>query len=679
MALSELTPGFAPVRVLDVQRDLGRNTFPTTTTGKVQKVVLRGWVTEYLKSLANSPANDDSFITLESQLASLWARSFGQKLSDVDANASIHKIADSMALIQLTGQIRKVLHRSVNMTDFVTANTLAKLADLLARKPLLTECSAPPKAPHRHSSIASNMIHVQGHEELIESTKHQAQMHLTPLGFRWDDVEDAIPLSDCMKLMTQGGRKTSWNHRHSLVVRSTSSSELQLILRQWIKRNAMLRTTHMVFNKDMQLYLIMRPNDRWLDNQVATGSSLKSVQDIPTYLLNDSTYDHVQLSGPLLKCTVLPIDNCKDTGLVLHIHHVIFDGMAMYRWYEDLNRLLLGKQPPPLHPFHEFGLLYHKYRDSRDAQEAVEYHVNQLRGLGALRKDFWPRQRVPRWFKGDDQGWCHEDGSPSQPGERVPLDGDRSCGTMGFFYKIHLPFIHALKSKWELSPPIVAKSACALLNIYKTGTDEAVFVSDESGRSWPVAEEDSASVPPAASPLDIGGPTFQKCINRIHVAPGETTLQFLQRMQEKQQDIDRYCHAPLDAICRLLEEDPVHGLADVIAVRDILRRQLFDWLPSASQSASAGERADSAEILEVLSRSDLGLVWYPSLLPGDYLMLEVSWDDAQLRASEVYQAMSEFLCALAWISNPDNLDKPVSQCEFQGQKILAASENIVHR
>ncbi|KAJ5710441.1 Nonribosomal peptide synthetases (NRPS), partial [Penicillium malachiteum] len=664
MALSELTPGFAPARVLDVQRDLGRDTFPTTTTGKVQKQVLRGWVTEYLESFENLPAIDDSSQTLESQLMCLWAYFSGQKISEVDSDASIHKIADSMTLIQLTSQIRKMLHRSVSMTDLVENNTLRKLTACLARKPLLTECPAPAKSLPRRSPMASNMIHIKGHNELMKVTKNQADRHLTPLGFGWDDVEDLIPVSDCMKLMTKGGRKTSWNHRHSLVVRSVSAAEVQAVLKLWVKRNPMLRATHMVCGDDSQLYLIMRPDDRWLDSQVTTGSTLASIQDIPAYRLNDLTYDHVQLSGPLLKCTVLPIDNCKATGVVLHMHHVIFDGMVMHRWYQDLNQLLHGKWPPSLYAFREFALLYQTYRESREAQEAVDYHVHQLRGLSAMQKYFWPQQRAPRWFKGDDSGWCHEDGSPSHPGERVALDGDRSCGTMGFFYKIHLPFIRVLKSKWELSPPIIAKSACALVNIYKTGADEAVFVSDESGRSWPSVsvEENSTSVPPTGSPLDIGGPTFQKTINRIRVEPGETTLQFLQRMQKKQQDIDRYCHAPLDAICRSLEEDPVYGLADVAAVRDILQRQLFDWLPSTPSSEKVeGEPAAPVEMLEVLSRSDLGLVWFPSLLPGDYLMLDVSWDDAQLRGSEVYHAIEEFLCALVWISNPENFDKPVTQ------------------
>jgi acyl-CoA synthetase (AMP-forming)/AMP-acid ligase II/acyl carrier protein len=682
MALSELTPGFAPALVLDVQRDLAQDTFPTTTTGKVQKSVLREWVMNYLEFTEKITTEDEpSQQTLESQVASIWAHCSGQKPSDVDFDASIHTIADSMVLIQFTSQIRKRLQKNISMTDLVKINTVTKISNFLAHNPLLAGCTTSPRAHHHHEAVVSNMKLPQGQKEGMELTKSQAALHLAPLGFQWDDVEDMLPVSDCMKFMTEGGRKNSWNHRHSLVVRSCSSTEVLAVMRMWIKRNPMLRTTHIACNKDLHLYIVMRPSDRWLDRQIATGSSLTTIQEITTYRLNDSTYDHVQLSGPLLKCTVLPINNSNATGVVLHMHHVMFDGMVMHRWYQDLNQLLRGNHlPSALYSFHDFALLYQTYRASIEAEQAVDFHVRQLRGLSSMQKSFWPKQRAPRWFKGDDQDWCHEDGSASQPGERVPLDGDHSCGTMGLFHKIHLPFIRALKSNWEISPPMVAKAACALLNIYKTGAEEAVFVSDESGRSWPSTGDDSTLAPPTASPLDIGGPTFQKTINRVRIQPGETTLQFLRRMQEKQRDIDRYCHAPLGAICRSLEQDTVHGPADVAAVRDILRRQLFDWLPTPPSNEDVGtESTPSAEMLEVLSRSDLGLVWFPTLLPGDHLLLEVSWDDAQLKASEVYQSIEEFLCAMAWISNPANFDKPVTHCEFNGHQIWAARERNFHR
>lgn len=682
MAISELTPGFTPTLVLDVRRDLNQHTFPTTTTGKVQKSVLREWVIRYLESMEKLGTDDGPpQQTLESQVASIWAHCSGQKPSDIDYDASIHTIADSMVLIQLTSQIRKRLQRNISMTDLVKMNTVTKISNLLADMPLVTDLLTRSKVNRYHDTLAFNNVHPHAQHKEMQLTNDQVTRHLETLGFGWNDVEDMIPVSDCMKLMTKGGRNNSWNHRHSLVVRSSSTSQLIAVLRMWIERNPMLRTTHITSNEDLQLYIVMRPSDRWLDHQIAIGSTLATSQEIPNYRLNDSAYDHVKLSGPLFKCTVLPINDSNTTGLVLHMHHVMFDGMVMHRWYQDLNQLLRGNHlPSTLYSFHEFASLYQTYRTSSEAQQAVDFHVRRLRGLGLMRQNFWPQQRAPRWFKGDDQCWFHENGSPSEPGERVPLDGDHSCGAMGFIYKIHLPFIRALKSNWELSPPIVAKAACALFNIYKTGAEEAVFVSDESGRSWPSTADNSTGIPPNASPLDIGGPTFQKMINRVRIQPGETTLKFLKRMQEEQRDIDRYCHAPLDAICRALEQDSVAGAADVAAVRDILQRQLFDWLSSSpSNEDVSGEAGPSAEMLEVLSRSDLGLVWFPTLLPSDNLLLEVSWDDAQLKASEVCLAVEEFLCAMVWISSPVNLERPVAECEFNGNKIWTEGKKSLHR
>ncbi|KAJ6118241.1 Nonribosomal peptide synthetases (NRPS) [Penicillium samsonianum] len=71
-------------------------------------------------------------------------------------------------------------------------------------------------------------------------------------------------------------------------------------------------------------------------------------------------------------------------------------------------------------------------------------------------------------------------------------------------------------------------------------------------------------------------------------------------------------------------------------------------------------------MLEVLSRTDLGYVWYPSLKESDTtLKLNTTWDDARLHASEVSQAMKGFLHATAWLSKPENWERPARECRFE--------------
>lgn len=281
-----------------------------------------------------------------------------------------------MILIQFTSHIRNCLQRNVSIGELLESNTLAKIACLLESKPQLLDRAELPRASVDPDSMASNMIHAKGQAHRVELTKYQANQHLKPLHLGWNDVENVIPVVDCMKLMTKAGRKPSWNHRHSLVIRSRSEGEVIEILKLWIGRSSLLRKTHIFHDEDLQLYLVMRPNNKWLLLQLASGSELANIQDIATHRLNDPTYDYVDLSGPLVKLTTLPIKKCNATGLVVHMHYAVFDGVVLRRWYDELNQLLSGNHlQSALHPFRDFSLLYQIYRESQEAEEVVQFHV----------------------------------------------------------------------------------------------------------------------------------------------------------------------------------------------------------------------------------------------------------------------------------------------------------------
>ncbi|KAK9850738.1 hypothetical protein MYU51_011841 [Penicillium brevicompactum] len=107
----------------------------------------------------------------------------------------------------------------------------------------------------------------------------------------------------------------------------------------------------------------------------------------------------------------------------------------------------------------------------------------------------------------------------------------------------------------------------------------------------------------------------------------------------------------------------------------VLGRYKFDWLPDIRPNQSTSAKAEqeksvsnpaSVEMLEVLSRTDLGFVWYPSLTESNTtLKLNTTWDDAQMHASEVSQAMKGFLSATAWLSRPENWEQPARECKFE--------------
>jgi hypothetical protein len=257
-----------------------------------------------------------------------------------------------------------------------------------------------------------------------------------------------------------------------------------------------------------------------------------------------------------------------------------------------------------------------------------------------------------------------------------------------------------------------------LLNLYLTGGDEVILATNESGRSWPfVTESDVGDEVDAnddaggdVDPLAIDGPTVTLSVSRNGLAGTETVVEFLGRLLREQREIERHSHSSIDHILEQLETPTAtssasQSKADGRIVRNALNRQIFDWLPDLRSTQAASptvdsdtqgkcsldvpanveanahstgehaadtpdERRASLEMLEVLSRTDLGFVWYPSLVAGTEVMkLNATWDDAQLYAAEASKVMKQFLRAAKWLSQPENWERPAKECDFESEDV----------
>lgn len=174
--------------------------------------------------------------------------------------------------------------------------------------------------------------------------------------------------------------------------------------------------------------------------------------------------------------------------------------------------------------------------------------------------------------------------------------------------------------------------------------------------------------------LEIDGPTMATIVNRIRVGPWETVKSFMLRVRAEQVDIDKYADAPLAHILKGLRETPGTGEADAELTYDLLQRQVFDWLPKISDRFSSPAASSAGEAtpfgpLELTGRSDLGVVIFPSMPTDGKMLLEVTWDDTQMGVTEASIATSEFLNAIAWLTEPVNLEEPVGNCEFSGRTV----------
>jgi hypothetical protein len=197
---------------------------------------------------------------------------------------------------------------------------------------------------------------------------------LNSMALSWKHVEKVAPMIDTMTVMARGDRLNAWNHRHSIVIKQNNISDLKSILRTWITKHSLMRSTIGFDRSEVDYYLIMKATDAWFQHQILDGEQIDRAEDLLTYKLNDFAWDFVSPAGPLFRATVLPIRESSDIGLVLHWHHAMFDGVILKRCYLVLS-YLLNHQPSSIsfHPFEHFSDSFYHYRQSPSAQEAVDF------------------------------------------------------------------------------------------------------------------------------------------------------------------------------------------------------------------------------------------------------------------------------------------------------------------
>ncbi|KAJ5302434.1 hypothetical protein N7476_009233 [Penicillium atrosanguineum] len=583
MILNKLGASFAPARVLDLLEDLRKDTYPTTTSGKIQKAMLREWVIDHLNQVAVE--NPVSFNDLTSELTKFWSAITGLAVGDIDPDVSIRTFADSIMQIQFCHLIGQKLQLVIRQSDLIKFNTIQQQAKLLKERMQL----------HAKDSRCYDSAHGHPIQLDMERAKLVASSKLDPLGFRWDDIQEVIPISD-------------------------------------------------------YLYLAMHPSADWMRLQVIDGGTVEDVKCVATYKLNDPEYDYIDTNGPLFRATTLSVNNPSVVGLVMHLHHLMFDAHILSRWFEDLRDLLNHKEELlNFHPYRDYITDYHSHRTGAISQKAVDFHVDRIRGVSSATDALWPPQIAPHWLKGDNQGWVHSDNTPGCSSERPLLDRDKSCGTKGISRAVLVPKILELQYKFAITPPIIAKCAHVLLNVRMTGAKEAIFGVIKSGRTWPSADE-SQPDNKEMEILEVDGPTITHILNRTRITPEETVIQLLARITKDQDDVVSHIYAPINEICRKLDD------SDKKSFIDIVHRQSFNWIMGGYKEHAS----DPIKRIEAIARPNLGLSWLPALLEGNMLRLTVLYDDAQLRASEVHNIITEFLCAVAWLSDPANMDKNVA-------------------
>ncbi|KAJ5769006.1 AMP-binding enzyme family protein [Penicillium odoratum] len=635
--------------ILDLKNDLDKDYYPTTTSGKIQKAILREWVINYLDQVAAKKLEAKDIL---SELTACWSAVSGLPVEEIDQNRPIRSFTDSTMIIQF-------LHIAAQKGWTLTFKLLTVYTTICEQATFLSMMKLPPslsvsESPVEKRSPLAWESDKGVHEDLV-NTKLQA------LGLEWGDVESILPMTDYSSNFSRDrSRPTAWNFRFTWSVEN-SMSEAQLFstLETWFKRHPLLRCTSVVCSEDLELVLVMRPHVQWLKHQILHAGEVQDMEAATKYRLNDPEYDYVNGTGPLFKIAILKTQNPTAHALVMHFHHALYDALSLIRWLQDLKQLLKNNGDSSLQflPYKDFAEQYYEYRSSRSAEEAVDFHVSRLRGISSCKNAIWP----PDASVSKDISFDVQEIAP----KTMPVGAvDKSCGMQGTNCYLRLTQLAAMKSQFAISAPIIAMTACALVNVRQTKASEAIFNNLLSGRTWPLADNAQGGL--TDNMLEVDGPTMTYTVSRIRIDGNETAFQLLQRVQNEQDQLAIYAHAPLNQINRRLKEmDTEKGASDVSLMDTIYRRQAFDWLLEQYSESET----DAMKLVDDDSRSNLGFVWFPFIKDGNLLHLNVTFDHALLSSREVQKVTTEFMCAAAWLSDPANAYRPLSQCRFSGYEV----------
>ncbi|GAD97153.1 AMP-binding enzyme family protein [Paecilomyces variotii No. 5] len=648
---------FAPKLILHLQRDLGREKYPTTTSGKIKKNIIKEWVATHIgkdgtqkPSSQASGARSVSDITtanipstietptgtnISEELTACWSAISGVEPEQIKSDMPIRTFTDSTMQIQFLNLAKKKGWK-LTLKDLLAADTVQKQAQLLVKKG--TPYVSVPISPQSTTSA----IVVDIKKEMVASQ----------LGVDADDIEELVPMTDILGIMAFNRPfPGAWDFRVPFVVRRPmNADQLVAVLETWLRRHELLRSMVATVDNDRPVYAVMHPRESWLRKQITcgpgvTGREILKSYDLPDYL--DSS------AGPLCKLTVVPMLGTDLWTFVLHMHHVIFDGALLGRWFQDLDHLLDGKPLLTWQPYRHFAAAYDAYRSTPEAEESVDFYVRRLQGISVAKDAILPFGRPIAKGHMVYLGRLHEKG--------VIGPGHEGYTRTVVSSEVRLPRLAEMRSSFGISAPIIAMAACALVNVRYSGAPEAIFLNLQSGRSWPL-EADTSNAP--SSTMEIDGPAFTNPASRISVALNETALELLASIRADQDNMMVYGHTPINRVFDKLAQTET-GTADIAMVRDLFHGQIFDWL----LEPISGNPDQALEMGEPTHLSPTTWSWMPYLKEGNVMHLDLNHMYPDLPDEEAESVVEEFLCAAAWLADPENALKPISQCRYEGYEV----------
>ncbi|KEY75091.1 hypothetical protein S7711_01551 [Stachybotrys chartarum IBT 7711] len=672
-------------------KDIGFDTFPMTTLGKIKKGVLREGVIKHRLGniLANATDGIPSKHTqnnktdlLVDKLTNVWEQVTGHQPAATDR---IRDLGDSITLLQFCEALFRREDRRIYLQDFQPLLTFKNLADrfeegglgpnqrlmssrLPGRLPgsIFLDTAERDKAIERSPSCPNALLDeecLKLHPPAEKRLLSDKQSSIHGLGARGLRVENLLPIRCSLRRMVIGQRPQSY---HVRMVYSTAAptSTIRKALEAVICSRQVLRA---LFDKEdlrqsqSLRHSIIEPCQELFD-QLIFESEVQQALD-----MTDTFNEFAMLSHPsmfMFKAEIVNVPGRMTRYVVLTWNHSIVDAISIVSIIQDMKQQIAnpGMTIQSQTPYSMFLDLVTDFSGSKSETESVRFHVQRLRGISIQPGVLWPKLVAPGTMISHDQDseyyqsrrkirqrlqWEDEDATGESP--------TRNTKQFPRISKVvNLPQLALLQRDHNISPVIFTQCALILFNTIQTRQPHAVFTTWNSGRSWPFVPAWMKPILPAA--MSIDGPTVQWVLNRFKLTEKEGLLSFFQRIKSELQQAQQHEHAPWDKIVAGLEEEGPFA-------EDASYRQSFVWDLSIGFNQRQETFNDGEELTPIarFDWADSAFFWNAYMIDNDNLQFIASWDTAQTTVKQVDKCCDLLADLMHYMAEQQAWQEPVEK------------------
>ncbi|KAJ5198966.1 AMP-dependent synthetase/ligase [Penicillium cf. griseofulvum] len=671
---------WAPHDVIHLEQ-LGLGDWPRTSAGKIHRVTLRKLVQErYQNRLTEEAAREAASQSdlawnerrLRDEILRTWARSVGLEEDQLPLDVSISQYADSLSVARVRGHLRRMVPGLKKLSSGGEEETVRKVKRKLRLKaPRVRMTWQVPPSPSLAVAFCTeanlkSQVHTIARPDLFDSTKKLVTEAISQHGFQWDDVASVIPAQNFIDELSREGVLDSAKFQNAFVTKTESSVDHNKLQRVKLALKAMLRAnsllpSFLVWNKEtpreaednIALHVTLKPSETLYEHVLQDGGSVDTVEDLNKLASAHPHPEWTLYPGILFRVLLFKVKTTNTVGFIVSVSHGVMDATYTGKLLSDIDQALNGPVPQQLLPHTSYRLWaesYYSFRESPQARASVQWHTNYLDGIhNHIDKAQWP-----------------------QVHKRGPFDPTGSGYGSGAQHSFVVPDLAALRKKHpQISAPVIVKAALALLHVYQTGYDHAVFSNVQAGRTaWPFMPTMFASNHGLFDEAtDVAGPLLQSVTNLIKISPDESVLDMLKRLQADQQALTQHAHAPWPAIERALDKANGSGYATGSASshRGLMRRvftsQVFNWVPGmGAQGSGLKEPFANLRKLRSVTRWQVGLIVRAGLggPDGDTVFLNLLGDG--LTDVQMEETTKKLEALLRSLTRPESWHAPVMQC-----------------